>query len=132
MALAVDEPVKVREPDPTRFFVRMSQAVDMVEAVLDLEREGIFVPRNLKAFSVRDVAEALDVDVIPRPLLSYEKQHESLVAYGSGEIAAGFVGRELAQVRPGWQGGDPPGPYNSETAPRMTGVEFLEEVRWKT
>lgn len=135
MAIDSGQPLEVRTPDPTRFFVRMHRAVDMVEAVLGHLLQGgenyVFVPRSLKAFSIADVARSLGAKTVEVPLLSYEKQHEVLVAHGDGEIAVGLGSSELAMVRPGWEGGDPPEPYCSATAPRMTGEEFLREVKWR-
>lgn len=129
-ALTEGKPVKVRQPEPTRFLLRMADAVALIEDALDLvERggNGIFVPHGLKAFSVWQAAAALKAKVEYEPLLPYEKRHEMLVA--EGEIAV----REselLSRIKPGWS--DEWLQFRSDNVKRMTGGEVLEALGWQT
>lgn len=124
------EAITVREPEPTRFFLTMPAAIALVEDALRLAPDNpgsLFVPRNLRAFSVWDVARETGAMLSYEPLLPGEKQHEILLA--SGERAEP-MDRLLARVEAGY-GFDRSG-YCSETAPRMSGREVLEAVGWKS
>lgn len=129
--VANNHPVTVRKPVPTRFYLSMAGAINIIEDALNLvERgiNGIFIPHNLKAFSLLDVAKALKVPLLFEPLKPGEKQHEYLLAHGEG---ATKVSEILSQVTLGvWN--DQYMDYCSEAAPRMTAKEFLEAVGWKS
>ncbi len=94
------EAITVRRPEPTRFFVAMEQAVDLVEEALrlmsipdlgfsgpatktlqafgpGLELQGVFVPHSLKSFSVWDVVDEMTEG---------EYIHDE---FGAGEVAVG-------------------------------------------
>lgn len=122
------QPITVRDPEPTRFYLKMSEAVDLIEDALrliDAHGNGIFVPHTLRAFSVWDVALMTGARLCHEPLLPYEKQHESLVA--PGEIL-NVVSPLLGRIAPGWDGKE--SMYCSANAPRMTGEEVLEDLGW--
>lgn len=128
-ALAEGKPVKVRQPEPTRFLLRMADAVALIEDALDLiERggNGIFVPHGLKAFSVWQAAEALKAQVEYEPLLPYEKRHEMLVAEGEIPVRESEL---LSRIKPGWS--DEWLGFRSDNVERMTGEEVLEALGWK-
>lgn len=128
-ALERGGPLPVRSPEPTRFYLSMAGAVALVENALEMmdAGDGVFVPHSLKAFSVWDVADALGAKKQFGPLLPGEKRHEVLLAEGEQE---GTQGRLLSRIAPGF-GGDRLA-FCSATAPRMTGEEVLEAVKWKS
>jgi FlaA1/EpsC-like NDP-sugar epimerase len=124
-ALKRGDKIFVRKPFPTRFFLTIDDAVMLVEDVLF--RKGIFIPSSsiLKAFSIKDIADAMGLEYEYQPLLPGEKQHEVLLADAEqGEIASDF----LAKIWKGYNGDLARKGYSSATAPRMTGEEFLKEV----
>lgn len=128
-AIAEGKPIKVREPEPTRFLLRMDDAIALIEDALNLiERNGngIFVPHGLKAFSVWQAAAALKTAVEYEPLLPYEKRHEQLVAEGEVPVRESEL---LSRIKPGWSG-DWLG-FRSDNVVRMTGKEVLEALGWE-
>lgn len=128
-AIAEGKPIRVREPEPTRFLLRMSEAIALIEDALDLidkGSSGIFVPHSLKAFSVWQAAAALKVPVEYEPLLPYEKKHEQLVA--EGEIPV-WESELLSRIKPGWSY-DYLG-FRSDNVDRLTGREVLEVLGWQ-
>lgn len=124
------QPITVREPEPTRFCLTMTEAIALIEDVITyLEgggANGIFVPRNLQGFLIWELAGAFGDNIQREPLLPYEKQHETLVA--EGELAEPVTDL-IARITPGW-GGDRTG-YQSHTAPRLTAAQVLEKVQWQ-
>lgn len=121
------KPIPVRYPPPTRFFLTFAQALDLVDQSLNAINRGfsgVFVPDNLKSFSILEVAQALtnEVNICQSENLEPgEKQHEILV--GEGEVPR-HIGGGLCQVVPGWENYDN-FPYWSKTARRMSGAEVL-------
>lgn len=128
-AIAGGKPIKVREPEPTRFLLRMDDAIALIEDALDLIEQGgngIFVPHGLKAFSVWQAASALKTAVEYEPLLPYEKRHEQLVAEGEIPVRESEL---LSRIKPGWSGEWLE--FRSDNVTRMTGQEVLEALGWK-
>lgn len=128
-AITEGKPVKVREPEPTRFLLKMEDAIALIEDALNLIEQngnGIFVPHSLKAFSVWQAAAALKVPVEYEPLLPYEKRHEQLVAEGEIPVRESEL---LSRIKPGWSG-DWLG-FRSDKVARMTGQEVLEALEWQ-
>jgi FlaA1/EpsC-like NDP-sugar epimerase len=128
-AIAAGKPIKVREPEPTRFLLRMDDAIALIEDALDLiERNGngIFVPHGLKAFSVWQAAAALKVPVEYEPLLPYEKRNEQLVAEGEIPVQESEL---LSRIKPGWS--EEWLRFRSDNVTRMTGREILEALGWQ-
>lgn len=128
-AIDKGESVTVRQPDPTRFILMMPDAIALIEDALRLAetQNGIFVPHTLKAFSIRDVAIALAATIEYKPLLPYEKQHESLVAEGEKPVIESDL---LARIEPGGWNGEYKG-YRSNKAEMLSGQEILEMLGWK-
>lgn len=132
------EALKLRGPEPTRFFLTIDRAVALVEEavehILMKKKRGLslpitFVPHDLRAFSVWRVAAALELELKElehAPLLPGEKQHEVLV--GNGEVAR-RLGKLLSMIVWGHARADPG--FCSETAPHMSGREVLEAVGWE-
>ena len=132
------KPIKVREPEPTRFFLTLSDAVDLVEDALKQMKEmpddgAIFVPYGLKAFSILEVAQYIakeyGCDIEYESLLPYEKAHEILIANGEGAVS---VSPLLAKVTPEWESSAyMSGAFASDKVDRMKPEEVLEAVAWE-
>lgn len=138
--IAKGQKITLREPEPTRFFVSMTQAVDLVEDALFLMKHnhnGIFVPYALRTFSVYDVARALypisthlsRLENIAdfEPLQPGEKQHEILTS--EGEYIKP-VSEMLALVKQDeYRRGNPDTlSSNHRFLSRMTGKQVLEAL----
>ncbi len=132
-AIANNEFIILRQPEPTRFFLTLKDAMGLITDALRLidDHNGIFVPHSLKAFSIWDVAKAVDYDKVKyEPLLPYEKKDEILVADGECAVQ---VSPLLAEIRPGWD--YDPGCrlyYHSDSAFRMTGKQVLDTIGWES
>lgn len=78
--------IVLREPSPTRFFLSIDGACDLVMSSVFLDymqmHSGVFVPKHLRAFSIEMAASLFfDEDEIERlPLGLGEKQHEVLLS----------------------------------------------------
>lgn len=140
IALAEHQPLLVRTPFPTRFLLTLNEAVALIEDALRLmetsefkHEGGIFVPYNLVAFSIKELADYIAKQhgrgVVFESLLPYEKVHESLVADGEGPRQ---VSDKLCMIVPSW---DEPerlmDQFRSNTAPRIGPEEVLRRVDWK-
>ncbi len=118
---------------PTRFFLTMAGAVKLVEAAISLMAKGdggVFLPPNLPAFSVMDVAEATGLPYQVVSIEPAEKLHEILLARGEGWETTGsplLVRRVLCYLGRN----EYYRPFSSDTAPRMAGREVLEALEWK-
>jgi UDP-N-acetylglucosamine 4,6-dehydratase len=79
-AAANGEPIKVTDPDMTRFWISPAQAVDLVEACIRLSSGMILIPK-MKALSIGKLAEYTvgDVEFERIPLRPGEKIHETLL-----------------------------------------------------
>ena len=72
------EAVPVTDPDCTRFFMRMDQAVDLVlETIATMKGGEISIP-DLPALRLGDLAEAMKAKTIKIGLPEWEKRHESM------------------------------------------------------
>lgn len=135
--IAAGEPliVKVGYPNgesPTRFYLAMGEAIGIVEESISLIKKGqsgIFVPGNLPAFEVVEVAKTLNHPINKQPLAGYEKLHEILLSPGEGWQRVGqTLGRVMA---PHWPVIDSYyDNFRSDTAQRLSGNEVLERVGW--
>ena len=133
-----EKPIMVREPEPTRFFLTLNDAVDLVEDALiqmaGMPDDGaIFVPYGLRAFSILEVAQYIakeyGCDIEYESLLPYEKAHEILIANGEGAISLSSL---LAIVTPKWESSAyTSGEYASDKVERMKPEEVLEAVSWR-
>ncbi len=126
-------PLQVREPEPTRFFLTMADAVKIVMDALHLMNGGeIFVPSAIPAFSLWDLAQELQAPEQWQyePLGATEKQHEILVA--PTEFVEPIFGydtnlwRVLPRVAPSVQ--RTPKQFCSQTARRLTGKEVIAKL----
>lgn len=69
--------VPVTDPDCTRFWMFMQEAIELVLEALG-SIPGLYVPVTLPAFRLLDLAAAMDARIEIKGLGSYEKKHESL------------------------------------------------------
>ncbi len=131
------QPIKVKQGQPsgefpTRFFLTMAGAVELVEAAINLMSKGeggVFLPPSLPAFSVMDVAKATGLPYQVVGIEPAEKLHEILLARGEGWEATDtplLVRRVLCY----WGRNEYYMPFSSDTAHRMTGRAVLEALAW--
>ena len=72
--------VPVTDPECTRFFMRMSEAVDLVIGTLDKMHGGELAIPDLPAYRLGDLAEAMGVRMTITGLPHFEKRHENMDA----------------------------------------------------
>lgn len=138
--LALGKPIMVREPIPTRFFLRVRDAVALVDDALGQAHSAVFIPLALHSFSVMDVARAIrNTSSLPgelikqEPLQEGEKQHEVLLAHNEwfGGSVSPLLGTVLKSRGSLSQSQFNRSQFSSETAPRMSGEEVLKKIGWE-
>ena len=89
--------VPVTDPDCTRFFMRMGEAVDLVVKTAESSESGQIAIPMLPAYRLGDLAEAMGVkmDIIGLP--SWEKKHESMSRGNSSDLARRMTVNELKE-----------------------------------
>lgn len=71
--------VPVSDPTCTRFWMSMEQAVDLVlEAANNIRSKDLFLPKEMPAYAVGDLAKAMGVRMDIRGLPDWEKHHEEI------------------------------------------------------
>lgn len=70
--------VPVTDPECTRFFMRMSEAVDLVINTINSSIVGELAIPKLPAYRLGDLAEAMGVKINVTGLPAWEKQHEGM------------------------------------------------------
>ena len=124
--------ITVRTPEPTRFFMTIDDAVELVTNSIDNMIGGeIFVPKSMPAFSMFDLARyAADEDKwVIEALLPGEKQHEILVA--PGEFLTVYESANLAIISQssGNRSFETPANFDSSRTPnRMTAEEVVRRL----
>lgn len=103
--IAEKKPVQITDPECTRFWMTLGQAVEMVLACVG--KREIFVP-ELPAYKLSDLAEAMGTEFSVTGLGKAEKLHEKMVS----DAECRMLGLKN---------------FSSETARRMT-VEELKEA----
>jgi len=87
--------VNVTDPDCTRFFMRMEEAIKLVMDTLESMRgREINIP-TLPAYRLGDLAEAMSVEYKVTGLPSWEKKHESMGDGNSSDLARRMSIEEL-------------------------------------
>ena len=124
--------IQVRIPEPTRFLLTLSDAVAIVEDAMRLVEggdEGIYVPHNLRAFSLHDVAKwfakKYSCEIEYELLLPYEKVNERLVADGELPVSVSPI---LSKIVPGW--GQDISNFQSDKAERVTASDIARILQW--
>lgn len=123
--------ISVRRPNPTRFFMTISDAVALVDECVNIATGGeIFVPRELVSFNIGDIARYMkkkyDVDIEYSDLLPAEKQHEVLIAKAEYGVPISDL---LVRVYKGYvfeDTGIDYSDYHSGTAKRIDAERFME------
>jgi FlaA1/EpsC-like NDP-sugar epimerase len=120
--LAAGLSIQVTDPDMTRYFIPVDEAARFI---VDVVRDGVNVPRNMKSARMGDVAEAIcgnggwcgKIEVVgARP---GETRHQWLVAPGEPE-------KVFEDVILLGRGGNPSAGRSSETAQRWGVQELLK------
>ena len=71
--------VPVTDPGCTRFFMRMEEAVELVLNTINTMKGGeLSIPETLPAYSVGDLAEAMNVAMDVKGLPTWERKHEGM------------------------------------------------------
>lgn len=87
--------VPVTDPDCTRFFMRMSEAIELVQMTIATMKGGEINIPTLPAYRLGDLAEAMGVQAHVIGLPDYEKRHESMSAGNSSDLARRMTVEEL-------------------------------------
>lgn len=123
-------PIMVRTPDTTRFFMLKSQAVDLVQQALrEMQGGETFIPGDIPAFSLHDLAEQFEPDYskwLLLPLGAGEKVHEVLVAPGECvEMVLPKLYRIVHNKAGKFEVADE---FKSQTARRIAAQELLAQL----
>jgi UDP-N-acetylglucosamine 4,6-dehydratase len=96
--LKTSDTVPVTDPDATRFFMRMSEAVDLVLDTIETMQGGELNIPTLPAYRLGDLAEAMGAKMNIIGLPEYEKRHESMSEGNSSDKARRMTVVELRNV----------------------------------
>lgn len=86
--------VPVSDPECTRFWMRMDQAVDLVLKAVGTKSEQILIP-TLPAYRLGDLAEVMKMEMDIKGLPPWEKRHEGMDFGNTSDIARRMSHREL-------------------------------------
>lgn len=89
------ETVPVTNPDCTRFWMRMDEAVDLVLHTIETMRGGELNIPTLPAYRLGDLAEAMDAVIDITGLPAYEKMHEGMADGNTSDVARRMTLEEL-------------------------------------
>jgi UDP-N-acetylglucosamine 4,6-dehydratase/5-epimerase len=96
--LTTSDTVPVTNPECTRFFMRMSEAVELVwNTIWDMKGGEIMIP-TLPAYRLGDLAEAMGGKMNILGLPAYEKLHESMGPGNSSDKARRMSVAELKEA----------------------------------
>lgn len=101
--LAQGQPIRVTDPDCTRFFMRMSEAIDLVLLTMNTMRGGETNIPALPAYRLGDVVQAMGASSFQTGgLPPWEKKHEGMEKGNTSDVARRMsvteLRRELAYV----------------------------------
>lgn len=89
--------VPVTDPRCTRFWMTAGQAVDFVLRSVDCVVPDLAIP-ELPAFSVGDLAQAMDAEMEIKGLPAWEKMHESMSEGNSSDVAKKMSVEDLREA----------------------------------
>lgn len=90
--------VPVTDPDCTRFFMRLREAVDLVVQTHDTMKGGEVKVPSLPAYRLGDLAAAMGVEMDIIGLPYWEKRHESMAEGNSSDKARRMLVGELKRA----------------------------------
>lgn len=90
--------VPVTDPECTRFFMKMDEAVQLVIRTASTMKGGELAIPTLPAYRLGDLAEAFGVKMDVQGLPAWEKRHESMAAGNSSDKARRMSVAELRQA----------------------------------
>lgn len=93
--LRTSDTVPVTDPECTRFFMTMDEAVDLVLKTVETMKGGEIVIPRLPAYRLGDLADAMGAKMEIRGLPEFEKRHESMAAGNSSDRARRMTIAEL-------------------------------------
>lgn len=96
--LKASDTVPVTDPECTRFFMTMDEAVSLVLDTAETMRGGEIAIPELPAYRLGDLAEAMGAKMDVRGLPLYEKRHESMGAGNSSDQARRMSVEELREA----------------------------------
>lgn len=96
--LKTSDTVPVTDPDATRFFMRMDEAVDLVFDTINTMKGGELNIPTLPAYRLGDLAEAMGAKMKIIGMPSFEKRHESMSEGNSSDKARRMSVDELMEV----------------------------------
>lgn len=96
--LKTSDTVPVTDPDVTRFFMRMSEAVDLVIDTIHTMRGGELNIPTLPAYRLGDLAEAMGAKMNVIGLPEFEKRHEGMCDGSTSNKARRMSVDELREI----------------------------------
>lgn len=90
------EVVPVSDPECTRFWMHMDQAVELVLSAIDAPGDDVLIP-TLPAYRLADLADVLGVKMDVRGLPPWEKRHEGMADGNTSDVARRMSPDELAR-----------------------------------
>lgn len=93
--------VPVTSPEATRFWMSLDQAVDLVlEAADQIYQRDLFLPSEMPAYAVGDLAKAMGAKMDVRGLPEWEKAHEEIEPGVTSDQARRMTVAELQALLP--------------------------------
>jgi FlaA1/EpsC-like NDP-sugar epimerase len=96
--LETSDTVPVTDPECTRFYMTMDEAVGLVLDTIETMQGGEIAIPTLSAYRLGDLAEAMGAKMDVRGLPTYEKLHESMAAGNSSDKARRMSVAELKAI----------------------------------
>lgn len=130
-AVAAGEPVKVTDPQMTRFWLSPSQAVQYVIDSLEFNSGQVYIPR-MPALDIGQllewVVDGVDYQMETVPLRPGEKMHECLLTNEEGHYLESFLSEDAFLLNPSTARRYETGaePYTSDIARQLSEKELWE------
>lgn len=96
--LKTTDTVPVTDPEATRFFMRMSEACDLVAGTISKMRGGELEIPKLPAYRLCDLATAMGANIKITGLPEYEKRHEGMCDGNTSDKARRMTVAELEAI----------------------------------